>query len=397
MKNSKAIILILLSLICITPTFAQKKGETKLFNTTIAKGDTLSFNKFLAKYPKSVYAPIIQAKKDSLIKSYNTTSLSKEEAASIFKANVTAAANSESGVSFLALSGKKNNREYIVGVIAPPNSDPYTLKVIRIDETTPGIWEESFNIDANRYMQDDALTLFSLASSNDIFGKTCTPEEITIDGEKYIHFNYINHSEGTDERSGWPNNNIEFVTNLLSMADGTIYSTIYAGERNDDTIEGSCADMAQGGSMATPQMTWLMRSLGQCNQLKPFDRDKALTKKAIQWWYDNNPEGSTKLNFGVLEEDHPIVKRFLEDKYIEKSKSNSATFFNIMGTTVICNYNKGTNQYLLLSCEKEPANPETEKSLNTLYFEKENVIVLYYYKGKKAIKERIDLNAKTRR
>ena len=397
MKRMRIFIAILLASLVITPAFAQKKGETKLFNTTIAKGDTLSFNKFLAKYPKSVYAPIIQAKKDSLIKSYNTTALSEEEAATIFKANVAAAANCESGVGFVALSGKKNNKEYIVGIIAPQNNDQYTLKVIRIDETAPGTWEESFNIDANRYMQDDALTLFSMASAEDLFCNKNIPEEVVIDGEKYISFNYLNYAEGTDERSGWTNNNIEYVANLVSMADGTIYSTIYAGERNGDTIEGSCADMAQGGTMATPQMTWLMRSLGKCGQLKPFDKEKALTKKAIQWWYDNNPQGSSRLNFGVLEEEHPIVKRFLEDKYIEKSKNNSATFFNIMGTTVVCNYNKGTNQYLLLSCEKEPANPKTEKGLNTLYFEKENVIVLYYYKGKQAIKERIDLNAKTKR
>ena len=68
-----------------------------------------------------------------------------------------------------------------------------------------------------------------------------------------------------------------------------------------------------------------------------------------------------------------------------------------MGTTVICNYNKGTKQYLLLHCEKQPSDPQKEKSLNTLYFEKDNTIVLYYYKGKQAIKERIDLNAKTKR
>ncbi|MBR5855698.1 MAG: hypothetical protein IKY70_00280 [Bacteroidales bacterium] len=397
MRDLRIILTLLVSLIAMHPATAQKKGETKLFNNAIAKGDTISFNKFLTKYPKSVYAPIVQAKKDSLIKSYNTTALSPEEAAAIIKANVPALANTESGIGFIALSGKKNNKEYIVGVVAPQKDDPSTLKVIRIDQTEQGGWQESLSTNAARYMQDDALTLFSMASINDLFCNRCIPEEVVIDGDKYICFYYLNYSTGSDERSGWPNNNIELVANLVSMADGTIYSTTYAGERNGDIIEGSLADIAQGGSMSTPQMTWLMRSLGKSSQLKPFDREKALTKKAIQWWYDNNPQGSSKLNFGVLEEDHPIVKRFLEDKYIEKSKNNRATFFNIMGTTVVCNYNKSTNQYLLLSCEKEPANPKTEKNLNTLYFEKENVIVLYYYKGKQAIKERIDLNAKTRR
>ena len=397
MKNFRTVLLLAISSLLFTPLFAQKKGETKLFKTTIAKGDTTSFNKFLAKYPNSVYAPTIQAKKDSLIKSYNTTIYSKEEAGRIFSENVAAAANKVYGIDFVALSARKNNKEYIVGVIAPGKDDPYTLQIVRIDETAPGQWQESFSNNASRYMQDDNLKLFSMASIDDIFNGKTTPQEVIIDGEKHICFYHLNYTEGTDERSGWPNNTAELVANLVSLGDGTLFSSIYAGERNGNEIEGSCADIAQVGIMATPQMNWLMRSFGKSTQLKPFDKEKELTKKAIQWWYDNNPQGSTRLNFGVLEENHPIVKRFLEDKYIESSKSNRATFFEIMGTTVICNYNKGTKQYLLLHCEKQPSDSQKEKSLNTLYFEKDNTIVLYYYKGKQAIKERIDLNAKTKR
>ena len=397
MKNFRTVLLFAISTLLFTPVFAQKKGETKLFKNTIAKGDTTSFNKFLAKYPNSVYAPTIQAKKDSLIKSYNTTIYSKEEAGRIFSENVAAAANKLYGVDFVALSARKNNKEYIVGVISPSKEDPYTLQIVRIDETAPGQWQESFSNNASRYMQDDNLKLFSMASIDDIFNGKTTPQEVIIDGEKHICFYHLNYTEGTDERSGWPNNTAELVANLVSLGDGTLFSSIYAGERNGNEIEGSCADIAQVGIMATPQMNWLMRSFGKSTQLKPFDKEKELTKKAIQWWYDNNPQGSTRLNFGVLEENHPIVKRFLEDKYIESSKSNRATFFEIMGTTVICNYNKGTKQYLLLYCEKQPSDSQKEKSLNTLYFEKDNTIVLYYYKGKQAIKERIDLNAKTKR
>ena len=397
MKYFRTVLLLAIFSLLFTPLFAQKKGETKLFKTTIAKGDTTSFNKFLAKYPNSVYAPTIQAKKDSLIKSYNTTIYSKEEAGRIFSENVAAAANKVYGIDFVALSARKNNKEYIVGVIAPGKDDPSTLQIVRIDETAPGQWQESFSNNASRYMQDDNLKLFSMASIDDIFNGKTTPQEVIIDGEKHICFYHLNYTEGTDERSGWPNNTAELVANLVSLGDGTLFSSIYAGERNGNEIEGSCADIAQVGIMATPQMNWLMRSFGKSTQLKPFDKEKELTKKAIQWWYDNNPQGSTRLNFGVLEENHPIVKRFLEDKYIESSKSNRATFFEIMGTTVICNYNKGTKQYLLLHCEKQPSDPQKEKSLNTLYFEKDNTIVLYYYKGKQAIKERIDLNAKTKR
>ena len=46
---------------------AQTKAETKLYNTTIAKGDLKNANKFLAKFPSSTYAPKIQRLKDSLV------------------------------------------------------------------------------------------------------------------------------------------------------------------------------------------------------------------------------------------------------------------------------------------------------------------------------------------
>ena len=71
MKNSLkilGIIPLIIFTLSATDAVAQKKSETKLFNKTVAAGDTTSFNKFLAKYPNSVYSPIIQAKKDSLIK-----------------------------------------------------------------------------------------------------------------------------------------------------------------------------------------------------------------------------------------------------------------------------------------------------------------------------------------
>ncbi|MBR2477373.1 MAG: hypothetical protein IKB48_00745, partial [Bacteroidales bacterium] len=55
--------------VCVaaSPISAQTKAETKLYNTAISKGDLKSANKFLAKFPQSVYAPKIQRLKDSIV------------------------------------------------------------------------------------------------------------------------------------------------------------------------------------------------------------------------------------------------------------------------------------------------------------------------------------------
>ena len=47
--------------------FAQTKAETRLYDKTLKKPSLASFDKFLKKYPSSVYADDIRARKDTLL------------------------------------------------------------------------------------------------------------------------------------------------------------------------------------------------------------------------------------------------------------------------------------------------------------------------------------------
>ena len=169
---------------------------------------------------------------------------------------------------------------------------------------------------------------------------------------------------------------------------------MYNGELVNGSIHGSCTDSAQGGVMGTPQINYLVAYLAGVEILQPANKERDSIKEAIKWWYKNNPAGKKSLNFGVLEKDHPIVKKFLESKNIERSANNSADFFDIMQTTVLCAYNNTTGQYLLVWCEPQAKDPKKDKTLSSLYFEKGNTIVLYYYHGKKTSKERINLGTR---
>ena len=135
MKNSLkilSIIPLIIFTLSATEAVAQKKSETKLFKKTVAAGDTTSFNKFLAKYPNSVYTPVIQAKKDSLIKSYNTTIYTQEQTDNFFRSNI-AGPDAVAGKDFIAFSQRKNNVESILGIIAPDNGGNY-LRIVRLEE-----------------------------------------------------------------------------------------------------------------------------------------------------------------------------------------------------------------------------------------------------------------------
>ena len=57
----------LLLLLAAAPLAAQKKAETKLYDKTIAAPSIAAFDKFLKKYPSSVYAADILARKDTLL------------------------------------------------------------------------------------------------------------------------------------------------------------------------------------------------------------------------------------------------------------------------------------------------------------------------------------------
>lgn len=364
---------------------AQKKSETKLFKSVMAKEDTVGYNKFLAKYPKSVYAKSVQAQKDSLIKSYNTTIYSADQTNSIFKSAVTGLTDGAvAGKEFIAYSQRKNNVESIIGVIAPANGEN-DLRIVKCEQNGND-WQVVTDRKESRYIQDDNLNSFHF--TGDAF------EEVVIQGEKYLHFSYVNYSNSTDPRSKWQNNDVELTTNLLSLSGESLFNTMYSGERVGNEIFGTYSDSAQGGMFATPQINYLVGYLASLNYLKPANKERDLTREAIKWWYKNNPEGTKTLNFGVLEREHPIVGKFLQSKTIEHSSNNKADFFDIMGTTVLCVYNNSTKQYLLVWCEPQPKDPKKEKDLGNIYFEKGNTIVLYYYQGNKVSKERINLGTR---
>ncbi len=365
-------------------SMAQKKSETKLFKSVMAKEDTVSLNKFLAKYPKSVYATGVQAKKDSLIKSYNTTIYSADQANSLFKSATGLNGQAAAGKEFIACSQRKNNVEYLTGIIAPANGEN-DIRIVKCMQTGSD-WQIITDRKESRYIQDDNLTSFAFTDT--------AFREVEIQGEKYLHFNYVNYATGTDLRSKWQNNDIELITNLLSFSGENLFNTMYSGERVDNEIFGSCSDSAQGGILATPQINYLVGYLAGLDFLKPANKERDLTREAIKWWYKNNPVGAKTLNFGVLDESHPIIQKFLQSKTIERSANNKADFFDIMGTTVLCAYNNSTKQYLLVWCEPQPQNPKKEKDLGNLYFEKGNTIVLYYFEGSKTSKERINLGTR---
>ncbi|MBR4882979.1 MAG: hypothetical protein IKU18_03785, partial [Bacteroidales bacterium] len=285
--------------------WAQKKSETKLFNTVMAQGDTVAFNKFLSKYPNSVYAKTIKAKKDSLILKYNTTVHTQLQANDFFKSACNLSSDAAAGKDFIAFPFRKNNVEFLLGVLAPNTAanGGNSLRILKFEQANGG-WNKVLEREESRYIQDDELKLFVFSPIQDqklSADEQCYSTGAQVQKEKYLHFNYINFSEGTDPRSGWENNNVELISNLLSLSGENLFNTMFSGEKMGGEIYGKCSDSAQGGIMGTPQINYLVTYLSGQENLKPADQERELTREAIKWWYSNNKKGASVLNFGVLE------------------------------------------------------------------------------------------------
>lgn len=386
---------------------AQSKAETKLYNSVLAKGDLKSANKFLAKFPNSAYATKVQRLKDSIvfnsldandvlayisfveqnpkshfkgtanekIEQLNTSSITDAQALEIAQ---------QAGLakeSILSATGVKNrNKENVIAILAPQNGY-YTLAVIAQNN---GNWEKVAQVEEPVYTNDADLEQFSILPQS---------KAVTINGAQHLYFAYTNSSNKTDKKSNIPNNNCELAVNLYSLDDNSIYNALFSGKMENGTLYGSTMESAQSGLMANPQQAYLLRALAKMENLKPYDKELFRTQETIQWWYENNPQNSGNMQFGIIPDNSELAEKFKEYKEKEQVGQYTVAMFDICHNTVVVVYNKVDKKYSLALCQKIPVE-KNDVELGSFYGEKGNTLVLYYYKGKSSIKKRLNLGSK---
>ena len=126
----------------------------------------------------------------------------------------------------------------------------------------------------------------------------------------------------------------------------------------------------------------------------------ALTDDSIAWWLEKNPDAetrATRLNFGALDEESSLVAGFKAARSRDKDSSRSftAALFDIRDYTVIVAYSKTYKNYILVWCEPVCQNKNRDKLLNSIYFEDDASLALFYYKGKTTFKYHVNLASRT--
>lgn len=318
---------------------AQSKGETKLYKSAVSKGNLKGFEKFLSKYPTSVYAPEVK----HLIDSVYYSVIDKNSIASC--------------LGFVSAHPDSFYCDEIEAIITS-----YVLK--------------------DRYIQNDALNQCVLIDSLTSVG---------IGTESYFYYVYENYSDSYPDL-------IEYVVSLLDKNSNVSFYAMFSGKKKPSSnmlgyiIEGEIMDKETNTLFRTQEMTYLLNILEHKEFLIPLLKSDIMTDQAIEWWLDHNKGNVRKLDFGILPQESSIVEAFLKAKEYEKSGEYKVALFDIRGYTVICS--RKSNQYHLVWCEPVCKNKKTDKILNNIYFESTNSLVLYYYKGKTTYKVRVNLSNK---
>ena len=222
MTHKQFFLSIIAGLLLLAPAeglYAQSRSETSQFNKTMKKPSVKAADKFLKKYPSSVYAPKVQQMKDSLLYlvfvEQNVSRITHEDAIRV-----------SGGKPLDAIGWKKDGQEHILSL-----EDDFSLRVLSPD----GVLQERRFL--NVYTMEETSHAPVIVTPMEIvtpFGKE----------RQLIHFAY---------RLG----DREFVEALYNPEEDLLSQAIFYGTPlTEGRIEGQSPEMMEGvktsGALAQP-------------------------------------------------------------------------------------------------------------------------------------------------
>jgi len=367
----------LLLLLAAAPLAAQKKAETKLYDKTIATPSLTAFDKFLKKYPNSVYAPDILARRDTLL---NITPYDMAQAAAI------AAELLPGTVQVRAIADRREAVDRIYALCL--DGEGLSLDQVRIVTLLKGRdgWSQEGVYDAPA-ADADGMAERTFVDSTAV---------AAVRGTRFLFFHY-----------------------LMRSADGalqTYVSAAYAPQTDDfgcvsfrgkDIRSGAepyrisgRSDEALLSGMERPWMRVLLKDIQDNPALEAIPENYYLTDAAIEWWLEQNPEAltsATHLKFNILQPESSLVEEYKNAKGKKNSSKYGAAMFDHRGYTVIVVYQKADENYVLAWAEPECQDHYRDRLLNSIAFDDANTLAMSYYHGNRTFKYRLNLASKNLR
>ena len=364
-------------LLAAAPLFAQTKAETKLYNKTLSKASVEAFDKFLKKYPSSVYAAEIAARKDTLL---NISPYSEEQAASI------AAELLPGGVALRAVADRREAVDRIYALCL--NGENLAMDQVRIVTLEKGrtAWSVTGTYDAPAA---DAEGMASRAFADGT-------QTFNVRGTRFLRFNYLMRSEDGAQQA--------YVAAAYAPQTDEFGCVSFRGK---DIRSGEEAYRISGRSdeallsgMDRPWMRLLLKDIQGNPCLEAIPENFWLTDAAIDWWLEQNPGALTDashLKCNILQKESSLVEEYTRSRGKKNSGKYTAAMFDHRGYTVIVVQQKEDGNYVLAWAEPEAKDHYRDRLLNSIAFDDANTLAMSYYHGNRTFKYRLNLASKNLR
>lgn len=404
----RVLIIILAVLVSVLTLSAQSKSETKAYNNALKKATVKGYDSFLKKYPESTYFTEILTLRDTklfstvdtadilaveaFIKEHSDSPLRVDLDAIVDRLNASSIDGTEAAAIFSKTMGIENQQGLVAG---------YKIHGIQM---IAGVMLKDDNVSFVKLQQDGDNWIVAnelLLDDNGVLG---SPERIAFGGgfgivkigsERFFKFDKLNF-HNSDKK-------VEYIVSIVNIeTDASFSASFYGNNLNypksgtDYLIEGQDPSALSTGLVLAEEV-FLKNEIASNEKLIPISEENLKVDNAIEWWYSKNPKAETtakSLSFGLLDADNGIVKQYAAaDK--ESSGNYRAALFDYRGQTIICAYNTKSKEYSLVWCEPQALNKNRDKLLNTIYFEKDSTLILFYYQGKTTFKIRVNLANKS--
>ena len=356
---------------------AQTKAETRLYGKTLAKPSLEAYDKFLKRFPESVYAAEISARKDTLL---NITPYTPADAEAI------AAGILPSGSVFRAFPERRSAVDMIYAIcIAAPDLDESHVRLYTLELGTDGwILNNSYESPSSGFQPDTEKQFIDSTYSFRITAKSC------------FRINYLASVPGSGK--------ISYVAGTWIPQDDSYTEVKFSGNdilQPGDSLGYRIEGRTNESSLVNTDMPAIKLMIADIQKnpgLIQIPEGDYVTDAAIEWWLENNPEAmtsATSVNMSILPENSSLVEKFNSEKGKKSSSRYTAALFDLRGYSVIVVKQKSDGKYLLAWAEPECKDHYRDRLLNNILFDDTNTLKMYYYHGKRHFDYELNLASKT--
>ncbi len=238
-----------------------------------------------------------------------------------------------------------------------------------------------------------------LFGSDVLVDKCDTVSLVKVDDRNCLLYSYV-VAHGDREYS--------YFLSLYGIDDYTLSTLVFTGKdissRKDGfspanfRLEGQSRSEAVGDEQKA-RIDYLQRVIASDERFVVLSRSDYLSDRYIAWWLESNPKalsGARTIEFGTISEECSIYKAFNKAKKDTEGRLEAAVC-DVRGYSVVVVKNDKTSSYLLVWAEPACQNRKTDRFLSKVYFQDQNTLALFFYKGKSTFKYRINLHTRALR